>query len=365
MKLLYLTNAIHGSGGLERVLSIKASYLVDVLGYEVAIMTLNSKDKQLFYEFSSKIKVYDIAVKGSTLSYIQQYSKGILRLVDAIKPHIVIVCDDGLKGFFVPFLLRKSIRIVYERHVSKEIEMHQNFTVLKKYQIKAKWLLMKFLAQNFDAFVVLTAGNKNEWTGLKNIKVISNPLSFYPKAFSSLENRKVIAVGKQSYQKGYDLLLKAWRKVIDRHPDWHLEIYGKKAPALALEETVVDLAINSQVSFYDPEKNIEHKYLNASIYVMSSRYEGFGMVLIEAMACGVPCVAFDCPYGPSDIIKDTRDGFLVEPQNYKDLAVKIITLIENENLRKEMGLKAKENVMRYLPVDILKEWDALFKELSK
>lgn len=116
--------------------------------------------------------------------------------------------------------------------------------------------------------------------------------------------------------------------------------------------------------FFEPEKNILSKYLQSSIYVMSSRFEGFGMVLIEAMACGVPCVSFDCPFGPSDIIKNNEDGFIVENGNSEALAEKLNLVIEDDSLRKDFGVNAKQNVKRFLPEIILKQWVELFKEVK-
>ena len=365
MKLLYITNAIHGSGGLERVLSIKASYLVENLGYEVEIVTLNSSKESLFYNFSPKIKISDVSVYGAPIVYLKRYIQELVAVVNKSNPDIIMVCDDGLKGFLLPIIFKKSRVVVYERHVSKLIEMHHDFSFIKKSVIKLKWLLMDTLAKNFNAFVVLTEGNRKEWSGLKNLKVISNPLSFYPEASSSLVNKKVISVGKHSYQKGYDLLLKSWALVNKKHPHWTLEIYGKRESAMGLEELAKDLNIESAISFNQPEQMIEQKYLESSIYVMSSRFEGFGMVLIEAMACGVPCVSFNCNYGPSDIITNNEDGYIVAEQNHIALAEKIIFLIEDQSLRQAMGSKAKENVKRYLPSIVLHEWDNLFKNLVR
>lgn len=364
MKLLYITNGINGAGGLERVLSIKASYLSEHYGYEVMILTLNEIHPNSFYTFSPKVKLHSIAVAGKPVVYIKAYLKGIKQTVKEFQPDVISVCDDGLKGFFIPTLLKTTIPIIYERHVSKEIEMHHDFPFWKKLLIKSKWKLMAFLANNFSKFVVLTNGNLNEWQLLKNLAVIPNPLSFYPESSSSLLNKKVIAVGKQCYQKGYDLLLDAWVSVSKKYPDWQLEIYGKKESESNLELLVENLNIQNSVNFYAPDKNIQEKYLEASIYVMSSRYEGFGMVLIEAMACGVPCVSFDCNYGPSDIIEKGVDGIVVSNGNTQELAKGICQLISDDELRNQMGAKAKENVKRYLPSTIVAQWDKLFKELT-
>jgi glycosyltransferase involved in cell wall biosynthesis len=360
IKLLYITNGITGAGGLERVLSIKASYLAENYNYEVHILTLNEIGRDSFYEFSPQVVLHSIQAGGNPINYFKEYRTGIKRIIKQVRPDVLSVCDDGLKGFFLPLLLGKPFPMIYERHVSKEIEMRHDLSLFKRIVIQAKWKVMEYLASDFNKFVVLTEGNTNEWSTLRNLEVISNPLSFYPQNSSALDHNKVIVVGRQAYQKGYDLLLLAWKKVIDERPDWQLEIYGKKDVNQNLESLADALGITKNVSFLNPEKNIEQKYLESSIYVMSSRFEGFGMVLIESMACGVPCVSFDCNYGPSDIIQNGVDGYLVENGNIGALASTILKLIEDENLRKVMGSKAKENVKRYLPNIIVKQWDQLF-----
>lgn len=363
MKLLYITNGICGAGGLERVLSIKASYLAEHYGYEVHILTLNESEKVSFYDFSPKVILHSIKVGGNPLNYFKEYRNGIRQIVKELKPDVISVCDDGLKGFFLPILLGKPCPMIYERHVSKEIEMNVNFPLWKKKRIQLKWGLMEQLAANFSKFIVLTKGNIKEWKSLSNCMVIANPTSFYPTESSALTNKKVIAVGKQGYQKGYDRLLQAWQSVNQKHPEWQLEIYGAIAPEQKLQQQAEQLQIAESVSFYPPEKNIQSKYLDASIYVMSSRYEGFGMVLIEAMVCGLPCISFDCPYGPSDIIANEVDGLLVTNGDTEALANAMIQLIGDENLRKTMGGRAKVNVQRFLPETIIKQWDDLFQSL--
>ena len=360
VKLLYITNGIKDPAGLERVLSVKASYLADELNYEVHILTLNNNGAIPFYTFSKNIIHHDVAVGGNPFRYIKSYVSGIKVAVKQIQPDIILVCDDGLKGFFLPLMVDKPCPMIYERHVSKVVELGENPSLLKKIIVGAKFFLMRQLGKTFDQFVVLTEDNRKEWP-MTNVVVISNPLSFYPNESSALSNKKVIAVGKHSLQKGYDRLLQSWVEVQRDFPDWQLEIYGKIDLKYQFEELSKSLNINETVTFFPPVADIQSKYLASSIFVLSSRFEGFGMVLIEAMACGVPCVTFDCPYGPADIVAHQQDGLVVKNNDITAFALAIKDLIEKENLRIAFGKAAKQNVKRFLPEVILPQWDALFK----
>ncbi len=363
MKLLYITNGINGAGGLERVLSVKASYLADVMGYHVHILRLNEGDVSPFYTFSPQIVLHSIKVGGNPIQYSYEYISGIKRVIKEINPDLLSVCDDGLKAFFLPLVLGSRIPIVYERHASINLNFgNQSGSLLLNFRFKISYFLMKLLASTFDSFVVLTKGNLKEWNST-NLKVIGNPLSFYPKGSASLNEKTVVAVGSHSYNKGYDLLLEAWVLVTNKFPDWKLSIYGKIDSNRTYLKLANELHLTKSVLFFDPVANIQSTYLNSSILVLPSRSEGFGMVLIEGMACGLPCVAYDCPHGPADIIMEAVDGILVENGDVAGLSNALIRLIENEKLRKEMGATAKGNVQRFLPETILPLWDSLFKQL--
>jgi glycosyltransferase involved in cell wall biosynthesis len=364
MKLLYITNGITGAGGLERVLSIKTNELINLHQYEIYIITLNEFDIEPFYFFNPKIHFYSIKTGNNAFIYSFRYINELRKKVRIISPDIIDVCDDGLKGLVLPFLLGFPCPMVYERHVSKNIFFHQNQNILTKNIIKIQLNIMDYFAAKYHKFVILSEGTLAEWK-LNNIEIIPNPVSFYPEQSSTLLNKKVIAVGKQSYQKGYDTLINIWAEVIKVHPTWNLEIYGKFDDEIGLEKLIKKLNITKNVTFFEPTKNIKEKYLEASIYCMTSRFEGFPMVLLEAMACGVPCISFKCPTGPEDIISDGLDGFLIEDKNSNQFRDKLILLIENEMKRLDFGKMAKINISKFSVKSIVDKWDELFNLLVK
>lgn len=347
MKLLYITNGISGGGGLERVLSIKASYFAEEFGYDVHIITLNDS-QDTFYPFSPFITIHPIEVSRDW-KYLFNYITKINKVVKEVQPDIISVCDDGLKGLYVPVWIKKGkAKIIYERHAS----MMLNGVSWQKF-----W--MRIGGYFYDQIVVLTNYNLSEWSS-SNLTVIPNPVSFYPQESSSLDNHQIVCVGSLSYNKGYDLLIDAWSKIASQYPSWSVHIYGK-GDASTYQTTIHQLGIQEQITFHNPVQDIESIYQQASMLVLPSRSEGFGMVLIEAMACGVPCIAFDCPCGPRDIINDGENGFLVEPQDTEELANKIQQLIEDKELRIKLGRSAKQTAQQYLIKRIAILWKNLFE----
>ncbi|MDD5150781.1 MAG: glycosyltransferase family 4 protein [Flavobacterium sp.] len=362
MKILYITPKINNEGGVARVLSVKANYLVENFGYEVHILTQNEGNKPLFFSFDDKIVLHDMILKGNLISFFLQYIKALKKAITKIHPDIIIICDNGLKAYSIPFILKTKASIIFECHGSKYIEEKEQANSF--FTTKFKLAFKEFSANRFTKFVALSKESLKEWN-VKNGVVISNPLWFKSSRFSDLKSKKVIAVGRHSYEKGLDRMLQIWQKVIVNHPDWSLEIYGKSNKNQELQKLVNSLKIGSTVAFFDPVKNINDKYLDVSILVMTSRTEGFGMALIEAMALGLPCVAYDCPVGPRSIIKNNENGFLVEDGKIDSFVQKIELLIEDENLRLQMGKKAQESTEKYNLDRIMQQWKTLFEEITK
>lgn len=360
MKILYIVPKINNEGGVARVLSVKANYLVEKFGYEVHILTQNRGNTPLFYSFKEKIVLHDMVLRGNKISFFFQYIKALKQELHSINPDIIIVCDNGLKGYTIPSILNTNVPIIFECHGSKHIEEKKTIHYFSTTKIKG--VFKEFFANKFAKFIALSPESMKEWN-VKNGIVIPNPLWFEKTQFADLKSKKVIAVGRHSYEKGLDRMLQIWQKIIVKHPDWYLEIYGKSNENQELQKLANALNIGQNLFFFEPVKNINDKYLEASILAMTSRTEGFGMVLMEAMAIGLPCVAYDCPVGPRSIIINNENGFLVEDGNIDAFVQKMELLIEDENLRIQMGKNAINSISKYDLDAIMLQWKSLFENL--
>lgn len=376
-KIVYCTPALYMAGGVERVLTLKANYFAEQFGYDITIILTEGKEKPLFYPLSDKIKVINLNIGFEELwncSFIKKlfvylkkqyrYKKLLTKELMRIRPDITIS------------LLRREINFVTRiKDGSKKIgELHVNRANYRNFEagdsnlfkdVFAKFWMNNLLChlKKLDKFVVLTEEDKQQWPELERIANISDPLTFFPKQISSLENKRVIAVGRYVYQKGFDLLLKAWSRVEKDFPDWQLYIFGigDRSPYISL---VRELGIEeNRCHLEGPSSNIQDEYIHSSILAFSSRFEGFGMVLIEAMACGLPIISFDCPCGPRDIISDKVDGILVQNGNVNDFASALSKLMGNKQLCAQMSAAGRHNVERFRMEYIADQWVSLFNSL--
>lgn len=372
MKILFCIRGLFNSGGMERVLIKRINYLVKNFKYECVIITTDQNNRGNFFELDRKIRHEDLGINyysntgnilKRTIVYLQKqkdHKEKLKNIIKKYKPDIIISMGDDEK-YILPSIKGKS-KIILEHHFEKNFLLKESRGVL--YKIKNYVFLKKEeqLLNKYDEFLVLTKEDKKQYRSQK-VRVINNPLSFYPKEVSKLENKKVISVGRLVHQKGYDLLINVWKKVIEKCPEWTLDIYGEGELREVLQEKINNYKLENSIFLRGIEKNIQDKYLESSIYVMSSRYEGFGMVLVEAQACGLPIVSFDCPCGPKDIVTDGEDGFLCKVGDINDMANKIIYLIENEDKRKTTGEKARKSSLNFLENKIMNKWNKLFIEL--
>ena len=379
MKITYIYTALVTKGGADRVITNKANWLADN-GFDVMIVTDTQLGRPPVFPLSNKVVLYDLAIDFS-LEYghslpirafwyfwlMYKYKKSLTDVLIKRKSDIVIT-TLGRDLDFLTKINDGSVKIG-ESHIARRFS--RNFHLMEQkgglYRIIAK-IWRKKQERNvsqLDALVLLTNEDAKNWEGVTTTFVIPNPTPFYPMESSSCESKKVICVGRLNEQKGYEYLIEAWTLIHKRHPEWVLNAYGSGEIRQKLQSMIDHKGITDSLILNEPTANILDKYLESSIYVMSSRFEGFPMVLLEAMSCGLPCVSFDCPNGARDIIEDGKNGFLVAYLNVSMLAEKICSLIEDENLRKEMGKQAKSFVAKYSEDRIMAMWVCLFNELYK
>lgn len=376
LKIVYCIPSLYYPSGMERVVTLKANYFAEIFGYEIIIVLTDGKGKVPFYTLSPRIRIINLEINydelygqsflKKTVLYLKKQHIFKKRLNDClmkIKPDITI-STLRREINFISSINDGSVKIG-EIHFSKanyrDLNGEKIFSPIQKF-IAHFWMRqLVFQLKKLDKFITLTDQDRLMWTELKNVETINNPLSFFPDRISQCENKQIIAAGRYVPQKGFDLLIEAWKLVEEKHPDWILQIFGDGDRKL-LEDIIKKNNIHNcylKRSTFD----IGSEYIKSSIYVLSSRYEGMPMVLLEAMAYGLPLVSFDCPCGPKDIITHNKDGILIKSGDINDLAEKICLLIENKNLRKEMGQMARINSEKYRIENICKQWKILFENL--
>jgi glycosyltransferase involved in cell wall biosynthesis len=377
LKIVYLTPALYMAGGVERVLTLKANYFAEQFGYDVTIILTEGKGKPLAYPLSDKIKVINLDINFEELWTCSFFKKVLVYLRKQrqykrkLKAELMRIRPD-----ITDSLLRREINFVSQiKDGSKKIgELHVNRSNYRNFEANdtnwlkelfAKlwmWNLITHLKQ-LDRFIVLTEEDKVAWTELNNVVAIHNPVSFKPVSVSSLQEKRVIAVGRYVYQKGFDLLLRAWKKVEEQCPDWELVIYGD-GDRSSYEQLLGELGINTNRCHLNaPTSQIQKEYVNSSVFAVSSRFEGLSMALLEAAACGLPIVSFACPCGPRDLITDGVDGLLVEKENVDAMADSLIKVMTSPEIREAMGNAILKKAEQFKIEHIAMQWKKLFESL--
>jgi glycosyltransferase involved in cell wall biosynthesis len=380
MNVLYCVPALFNPGGMERILTEKANYLALIPGYEVTLVTTDQMGRPTYFELNSKIKIVHLDLDFDShftdrllkkyISHklkIRRYRKALLHIINERKIDICV----SLCGKEIDFLATLPV------NCKKIAEIHFSMNFRKQFlEARKKGLVWKLLGQIrtiqlkrsvklLDKLIVLTEKDMLQWKKThSNIVNIPNFSFFDNPKLSNSDTKTVITVGKLDAQKGYDMLVEAWAIVAKKHPDWTLNIFGTGEWNEKIGNRISDLNMLDQIKLRGVTNDVLSEYSKSAFYVMSSRYEGLPMVLIEAMTCGLPVVSFDCEYGPSEIITNNLDGFLVENGNIVQLAEKICILIEDDALRKKMGELALQKVKNFSKESIMAQWTELFKSLT-
>lgn len=370
MKIAYCILNTWYAGGLTRVLANKANYLAEH-GHEVFVITTDQFDKGHYYPMSEKITFIDLNIayvgydhfpvhkKGFAVGKkIYQHRRELKKTLYQIKPDVTVSLF-GKEAFFLPSIKDGSKKVL-EAHTSRPSWLDSRKGRGKIGELQ-NWMDIQ-VAKRFDKFVVLTEEDKPYWDNLNNVVTIPNANTFETDNKASLNNKVAIAAGRYGYPKNLDALVYVWQKVAEKHPDWKLHVRGNGLELLA--PLVEQMQMSSYIDMR-PSSDMLNEFLSSSIFLLTSEFEGLPLVLLEAQACGVPGVCYTCKCGPRDVINDGENGFLIPEGDVQAMADKICVLIENEELRKQMGENAKRLSERFSEETIMKRWITLFEELTQ
>lgn len=376
-KIVYVVGGMLSPTGMGAILSNKINWLAEHTDYELYMILTEQAGHPWCYKINPKVKWTNFDINFDELDtmpfakkiyhyYFKQrlYKRKFKAFLMSVRPDITISTirreinfitsiKDGSKKIGEIHFVRD-----YYRNFQKPYLPHFINTYISK-----KWMnsLIQQL-QKLERFVVLTEEDSKNWPELSNITVIPNFITEYQGNTAPLESKNIIAVGRYSPEKGFDLLMDAWKIVVKKHPDWRLNIFGT-GDFHYFQNLAISKGISQSFTCHPPTSSIYDEYYKSSIFVLSSRQEGFGLVILEAMSVGLPVVAFACPSGPKALISNNSDGILVENGNIEKLADSICYLIENPDKLKELGTNAIKKAKEFPKDKIMQKWVELFESL--
>jgi len=376
-KIVFCTPALYSAGGTERVVACKASFFAEKLGYDVTIIVTEGAGNRTFFTLSDRVQIINLGINfeeiwrkpflTKVVLYLKkqyQYRKRLSKLLKDIAPDVTITT------------LRREINFIHkikdgslkigELHLSRNYYRGAEASELHLVKrLFVRWWRSDVVRQlkKLDRVVLLTDCASREWPELSNKVVIADPMTLNITRCSLLNSKRVIAIGRYSYEKGYDLLLQIWSVVEKRVPDWELDIYGMGDPSPYVK-LLTELSIDKNRCHLNAcLVDVSKVYRNSSILVQPSRTEGFGLVIVEAMAHGLPVVSFDCENGPRTIITEGEDGFLVPSLNIGMFAERLICLMKDEKLRFAMGENGRRKSMHYSLETISLQWKQFLENM--
>lgn len=381
MRIIYILKSFAQLAGTERVVADKINYLAKK-GYDITLITYEQGVHPLAYPLHPTVKHIDLDTRFFTLYKYSLFTRLIhyfklkrvfrrklQKIVNEQEPDYIITTTYSLKVANEILSVKRNAKTIMESHINHDsLIRHCDF---KKNSIN-RFIFKIYDNQNlrtlqkYDSFIALTRSDAFQWgkSGIK-VKVIPNPVTEYPDTIDTNKtcNYRIIAVGRLNHQKGFEKLINAFSLISQKHPKWRIDIFGQGELEGELNNQIINNNLQDRIIIHQPTKDIYKEYLHSDLYVLSSNFEGFGLVLIEAMACGLPVVSFDCPYGPGELIINEKNGLLVENGNVTDLANKIEWMINHESERKEMSNEARRTLLKYKIDIIMSQWEELFNSL--
>lgn len=375
MKIVYCHCSLYNPGGMERVLLNKVRWLA-AAGHEIIVVTTDQQDRPTFYDFPTEVRLIDLGINYSLdnfgplykriPSYLRKRRMHRHRLTELLMrecPDITISLYPS-ESSFIPEIKDGSKKIL-ELHFNRYFRLQYGRKGLTGLIDRYRSRKDESIARKFDSFVVLTEEDKTYWGNIPNISVIPNAALPMPLK-SDCTAKRVIAVGRLDYQKGFDRLINVWELVKKNSASegWRLDIFGQGEWLDMLEGMIQSKGLSDSTKINVPTDEIAKEYAGSSILAMTSHYEGFPMVMIEAMSAGLPVVTFDYKCGPRDIISDGIDGLIVPDGDLNAFATALLGLMADDNQRKQMGSAATMIIDRYSEERVMLQWTSLFEKIT-
>ena len=381
MRIVYIIKSFAMKAGVERVMSDKMNWLAE-RGYEVTMITYEQGEHPQAFTLNPSISHIDIGTRFFLVEkygYLKrfymmakmrrQFRNRLQTLLNEIQPDILITTTYSIKLIDIILSVKTTAWRLVESHVAC-------YTVKKSFDYRNKPLLRSLAVlydrimlgkvSKADRLISLTQGDADDWRHYtSNVIVIPNPVTYIPETISSHDSCKhrIVCVGRLHEQKGLDMLIEAFALIANQCPEWKIDIYGEGSCKDMLEKRIEHYNLSGRIIINNPTDHIYDEYQSSDFFVLSSRYEGFALVLLEAMSCGIPCVAFKCKYGPEDIIEDGKNGLLADNGNVKDFAEKMLWMIKHREERLLMGEQARKDIHKYELNTIMTKWHELFESL--
>ena len=367
MRVVYLYPALAIWGGVERILVEKMNYLVRHERYEAFLITSDQEQHKITYELDEYVHVIDLDIRFHTrFKYrlwrrLNEYRKQLKLYHNRLKDQLRLIRPDVI-ACTTSQEVKPLLRIKGDSPLI--VEAHLNFmhpeTLLHRIQMR----MNNYWIGKAEAVVTLTNGDAENWRKVSHrVHVIPNMVHLNDtNLYSDCTSKRVLFVGRFEEQKNIGELISIWQHIHPKFPDWKLDLYG--AGKLWEKYKCESDALNINIEIHKPTAQIMDVYRNSSVFVMTSLYEPFGLVIPEAMSCGLPVVSYDSPYGPASIISDGEDGFLIPMHDRQTFGNRLCQLMGDEELRKEMGHRAIESSQRFSADKIMPMWKKLFEQLT-
>ena len=351
-KICFFSANFENSGGTERVTSIIANRLAE-LGYDITIISCIGGEKS-FFQLSSKIKLDRLYKSCGGLKFNLTAAYKLRKKILEYDFDYIIDIDTIHSFFSIPATIGLRTKVISWEH----------FNFYSDLGVKRRKLGRTLAAKYADRIVTLT--NEDREAFLENLDVkskidyIYNPTPYPNEKKSLCESKIAVAIGRLTVQKGFDKLLDIWKKVEEKDSEWELYIIGSGEDREKLLSQKESLNLR-RVTFIENTKNIKEYYEKASIYLMTSRFEGLPMTLIEAQSFGLPIISYDIKTGPKDIVNNGEDGYLIENDKKEEFINRFLELSENREKIQKFSQKAYENLERFKLESIINKWREVLK----